>query len=452
MRKRGSMRKRGKFKRGKLIRQKSYTVSPLLLMNQKPRQKKRRNATVLFWAFLAGLLLLYAFLHSRNQADVAPTSVDPADFGPSVDRGWQPLPELLAGRLDHLDGAACLELTDPQGLSYTLNTSFDREYQHWVEGRLRRSMALGGVVAAVDPGTGRVLALASYNQDPENPEAFFWKAYPAASVFKIVTAAAALELQVLEPESILDYTGRNHTLYRRDLKEKTYPWSNRITLRKAFAMSVNPVFGKIGMHSLGREALREYGAAFFFGQVLPTEIPFETSQLQVPEEPIGIAEIASGFNRRTRMTALHAAWLSALIVSDGAAPAPWLVERAYDGEGHELYRHEAAVPIRVLRPKTAKEMQRLMEATIQLGTCHKSFRGRRRDSRLRSVVFGGKTGNINNRTDTIKYDWFTGYAKSRSGDRQIALSVLMVHGRLLGHRANVMAYDLFKRYFRQKRR
>ncbi len=446
------MRSRGKnLKRGKLLRESSYTVPSLLLLNQRPKQKRKRSFAVFFGAFLAGLLLIYAFLHSRNQIGHPPTLSLSSNTGSKAKKEWRPGPGLLAKGLEELDGADCLDLSDGKGPSYTLHTSFDREYQRWVERRLRRSMALGGVVAALDPRSGRILALASYNEDPEKPEAFFWKAYPAASLFKVVTAAAVLELGILEPESVLDYTGRNHTLYRRDLGQKTYPWSNRVTLRKAFAMSVNPVFGKIGIHSLGPEALREYGAAFFFGQALPSEVPFETSRLHVPEDSIGIAEIASGFNRQTVITALHAAWIGALIVSDGAAPVPWLVESAQAADGEELYRHREGIPVRALSPGTARDLQNLMEATIQLGTCHKSFRARRRDSRLRSVVFGGKTGNINNKTDTLKYDWFLGYGRTKSGSHELALSVMMVHGRLLGHRANVMAYDLFKRYFRRKK-
>ena len=152
------------------------------------------------------------------------------------------------------------------------------------------------------------------------------------------------------------------------------------------------------------------------------------------------------------MTALHAAWIGALLVSDGAAPVPWLIESAHTAGGEPFYSRQEGIPVRVLSTGTAKDMRDLMEATIQLGTCHKSFRARRRDSRLRNVVFGGKTGNINNRTDTIKYDWFVGYGKTKSGSHELALSVMMVHGRLLGHRANVMAYDLFKRYFRMKKR
>jgi peptidoglycan glycosyltransferase len=452
MRHRGSMRSRSKnLKRGKLLGQRSYTVPSLLLLNQRPRQRKKRGLAVFFGTFLAGLLLIYAFLHSRNQVGHPPVPSHSSDTGSKAKEVWQPNPGLLAKALGELDGADCIELSDGKGPPYTLHTSFDREYQRWVEGRLRRSMALGGVVAALDPRSGRILALASYNEDPEKPEAFFWKAYPAASLFKVVTAAAALDSGVLETESVLDYTGRNHTLYKRDLAQKTYPWSNKVTLRKAFAMSVNPVFGKIGIHSLGPEALREYGAAFFFGQALPSEVPFDTSRLSVPEDSIGIAEIASGFNRRTEMTALHAAWIGSLIVSDGAAPVPWLVESAHTADGETFYRHREGVPVRVLSQGTARDMQDLMEATIQLGTCSKSFRARRRDKSLRTVVFGGKTGNINNKTDTIKYDWFLGYARNESGSQELALSVMMVHGRLLGHRANVMAYDLFKRYFRRKK-
>ncbi len=444
------MKGRGKnLKRGKPIRQRTYTVPPLILLNQKPLRKRNRGFTLFFWLFLAGSLLAYAFLHERNETTRRPSLLQPGP-NPKAGKEWRPTPGLLAGALDELDGAPCLEVADGRGRPCTLHTSFDRKYQHWVEWRLRRSMALGGVVAALDPRSGRILALASYNKDPAQPLAFFWKAYPAASLFKVVTATAALDKGLLEPGSILDYTGRSHTLYRRDLKQKTYPWSNRVTLRKAFARSVNPVFGKIGIHSLGREALMEYGAAFFFGQALPSEIPFETSRLQVPEDSMGIAEVASGFNRHTRITPLHAVWISALILSNGAAPIPWIIESARTSEGREIYRHREAAPVRVLAPRTAKKLQSLMEATIRLGTCRKSFRARRRDRRLRAVTFGGKTGNINNATDTVKYDWFIGYGTNQSGSRQIALSVFMVHGRLLGHRANVMAYDLFKRYFRRR--
>jgi cell division protein FtsI/penicillin-binding protein 2 len=452
MKNRASTRIRGRFlRRGRVIRHKPYSVSSLLLMNQKPRRTRKRSPALYLWAFLVLLAGLSAFLLFRRETEPPAASLQAAKPVWKEGADWRPVPEILAGALAELDGAPCLEIKDGQGPPGTLHTSFDQEYQQRVQERLRGSMALGGVVAALDPRTGRILALASYNEAAEKPVAFFWKAYPAASVFKIVTAAAALETGCLEPESVMDYTGRNHTLYRRDLSQKTYTWSNRMTLEKAFAKSVNPVFGKIGIHALGRKTLQEYGSAFFFGLALPGEVPFETSRLQVPEDDLGIAEVASGFNRRTKVTPLHAAWMSALIASDGAAPVPWLVESVQAEDGEEVYRHREEIPVRVLSPKTARDMRALMEATIEAGTCQRSFRARSRDSRLRSVVFGGKTGNINNKTDTIKYDWFTGYARTESGEDPLALSVVMIHGRLLGHRANAIAYDLFRAYFRSRK-
>jgi len=446
------MLSRGKTrKRGRNFRQRSYTLTPLALLNQKPKRRGKGGfRSFLFWALLGGFLLVYGLLHFRGETgpERSPSPLESCSI-PRED--WHPGPELLAEALVELDGAPCLEVSDGKGPSYTLSTSLDPDYQRWVQGRLQRSMALGGVVAALDPRSGRILALASYNEAPEQPEAFFWKAYPAASLFKIITAAAAIESGILEPDSVLDYTGRNHTLYRRDLEQKVYPWSNRVTLRNAFALSVNPVFGKIGIHSLGHDVLKQYGAAFFFGQVLPSEVPFETSRLQVSDEPFEIAKIASGFNRTTLMSALHAAWIAAVLLHDGSAPVPWIVESARAGGVEAFYRHEEAIPVRVLSREAAKEMRQLMEATIRTGTCRKSFRGRTRDRHLRSVTFGGKTGNINNAERTVKYDWFLGYGTDENDDRQIALGVLMLHGRLLGHRANVMAYDLFKAYFQLKK-
>jgi cell division protein FtsI/penicillin-binding protein 2 len=431
---------------GRIIRKRSHTLSSLGLYRME-ETKRKRPVFIPFAILLLGLICLYLFLDSRgsSRSTLSSPLVSPEPYS---EIPFKPSPQLLAQGLHRLNGASCVELSSGKGPTHTLYTGLDQKYQKRVERRLRQSMALGGVVAALEPSSGRILALAAYNKDPEQPQAFLWKAYPAASLFKIVTAAAALELGVLEPGSVLAYTGRNHTLYRRDLQKKVYPWSNRVSLKEAFALSVNPVFGKIGIHWLGRAPLREFGAAFFFGQWMPCEVPFEASRFNVPEDNIGIAEIASGFNRQTLVTPLHAAWIGSVLVAGGAASPPWLVERIQEEQGREIYKHQEEVAIRVLSPPIAKSMQALMEATVRYGTCHKSFAGRRRDRHLRSVVFGGKTGNINNRKDTIKYDWFLGYGRDTEQGHQLALSVMMIHGRYLGHRANVVAFDLLRYYFR----
>ena len=87
------MRSRGKnLKRGKLLRQRSYTVPSLLLLNQKPKQRKKRSFAVFFGAFLAGLLLIYAFLHSRNQTDHPPVLSHSSEDGSKAAKAWRPSP------------------------------------------------------------------------------------------------------------------------------------------------------------------------------------------------------------------------------------------------------------------------------------------------------------------------------------------------------------------------
>ncbi len=428
-----------------------YTLSPLLLhLDSKPPRRKRRFPHP-FLPLLAAAILLWAWVHHHGAREEGAGPLPSQDREQSDHVSWRPRPEILAVHLTRLDGAGCLEIPDGGAVDPVFWTSLDPELQHRVERRLRQSMALGGIAVFLDPASGRIMALATYNKDRKHPLAAFWKAYPAASIFKIVTAAAALEEGLLEPASILAYTGRNHTLYRRDLTAKVYPWSTRVSLREAFALSLNPVFGKIGIYTLGPTRLRRFGSRFFFGQPLPSEVPFETSRLAVPADRIGIAEVASGFNDRTLLTVLHAAWIGSVVVSDGAAPAPWLVVSARDGTGREIYRHTSSPPIRVLSPGTARKMRKLMEATVRYGTCRKSFAGRRRDRRLRGIVFGGKTGNVNNRRNTIKYDWFVGYGRESKGGKGVVLAVMMLHGRFLGHRANVVAFDLFRRYFHLRR-
>jgi peptidoglycan glycosyltransferase len=416
------------------------------------KKKRKRNVLPLFLVALLlvlGSLALHPFRGSGPERKLScPVPVDPVKLEPG--ESWEVISELLFRRTDSIPGGKCIDIFNCRSEAYTIHTSLDPEYQAWVESRLRRSMALAGAAVIMHPSTGRIVSLAVFNADPAQPQAFFWKAYPAASVFKVVTASAAVDLGILTPDSVLDYTGAAHTLYRKHLSSKTYSWSNRVSLEKAFARSINPVFGKIGIHRLGREALQDYSSAYFFNAPLPCEVPQETGRIQVPEDDMGIAEVASGFNRETVISPVQAAWIASIIAGEGSAPAPWIVKsiEARSGFTAPPLDHQDAA-IRVLPKKSAQNMQRLMEATIRSGTCRKSFGRRNRYRYLRPLTFGGKTGNINNREDTVKYDWFVGYARGPDTENDLAVSVLMFHGEKLGHRANVMAFDLMRGYFRQ---
>jgi len=410
----------------------------------------RGRSFLLFGLFLLAGIGWWLCHPPRADEDTLARSCS-ADQSPRDGAAWRSMSPLLASRLPELQNAGCLEVTTAGGSVLTLHTALDPEIQGRVQGILNRSQALGAGVAVLEPLSGRVIALATYNRDPTRPLVFSWKAYPAASLIKVITAAAAIEKRHLEPSSILTYTGGPYSLRHKDLGSQVHRWATRVTLENAFARSLNTVFGKVGIHELGADALREFGRRFFFNQPLPCEVPFETSFFPVPEDRFGIAQAASGYNQRTLITTLHAAWIAALVCSGGASPTPWLIERVEgQAEATAALVQRPGVPIRVLSSPGARKMQRLMEATISEGTCQRSFAGRHRIARFRSLTFGGKTGNINDQEQTVKNDWFMGYARDASGHPLVALSVFVLHEMRLGLRANRVAFEVFQAFFQDR--
>ena len=65
-----------------------------------------------------------------------------------------------------------------------------------------------GVFVAIEPSTGRILAMTSYSSvDPQWAQSAFYDLYPMASLFKIITASAALENKKITPETVVEFRG-----------------------------------------------------------------------------------------------------------------------------------------------------------------------------------------------------------------------------------------------------
>jgi membrane peptidoglycan carboxypeptidase len=218
-------------------------------------------------------------------------------------------------------------------------------------------------------------------------------------------------------------------------------------LRDAFAQSINPVFGKIGIYYVGADVLAEFGEKFRFNRHLPTDVPVPPSQLLPPASDFQIAEVASGFNKKTLISPLHGAWISDIIFNEGRSVTIGAVECVEDFYGNVLYSYTPSESERILSPETSKELRSMMRSTVTKGTARKSFRRMRRQIKSGTIDVGGKTGNINNVENTIKYDWFVGFGQRPDTNQSLVFAVVLLHKEKLGFRAHKIASQLVSRYF-----
>ncbi len=144
------------------------------------------------------------------------------------------------------------------GHKLRVNTSLDPSLQNYLQKKIDRSTSRYVGIVVMDPSTGRILSMVSFDKTNPSNNPCTDNEFPAASIFKIVTAAAAIEKCGFNLNSKFSYNGGKYTLYKSQLKNKTNKYTNRITLKDSFAQSVNPVFGKIGEHHLGKNNLEEY--------------------------------------------------------------------------------------------------------------------------------------------------------------------------------------------------
>ena len=348
-----------------------------------------------------------------------------------------------------------VDLTDEialenKGVHYTLKTTLNPKLQAYVNNMLERSKTLQAAVVVLNPHDGRVLVMSDHDKNGAGTNICLKAEYPAASLFKIVSAAAALEAAGYTPEKTLYFNGSRHTLYKNQLKQHQGRYTSETQLRKAFAVSNNSIFGKLGIYALGPQVITEYAEKFYFNRPIPFDLPVEVSSTEVPKDEYGLAEVASGFNKRTRVSPLHAALLACAIVNQGEMVAPWLIETVTDAANSVLYKAKRHTLYASVNKKTAAGLKLMMEDAAAYGTGRKTFRKLRRRKIFKDFVLGVKTGTINDSMDRYKYDWLTAFALSAVDDRDICVGVLAVHGKILGTRANEIARAIINYYFSSK--
>jgi len=270
---------------------------------------------------------------------------------------------------------------------------------------------------------------------------------PAASLFKMITAAAALEETNLAPTSRLKFAGRPHTLFRYQLKKNTRRKERDVTLMKSFADSNNPVFARLGIHQLGGEVLAEYARALGYERRLAFDLPVGISRLAEPASDFQVGELACGYNRTTTISPLHAALIVSVFLNEGHFYEPYVVEKVTGPGGKMLFQARPRSGEQLFGHETCRGMRRLFEATVSQGTARRAFSRLGRDSVLKGLQVGGKTGTLRGPDRRELFEWFAGYARDPQSGRSLAVASLVVHGKVRFSNPKALARQILRAAF-----
>jgi peptidoglycan glycosyltransferase len=366
-----------------------------------------------------------------------PTRSAPVSGESAFDHGFTPADLHTLMQVGRPDGLL------PNGSRVAL--SLNEELQAQIFALFRRFDPLYGVFAAMEPDTGRVVALVGYRRGGESDPWLPLKAiYPAASLIKVITASAAIERGKVSPQDEISYRGGIYGITRGGIHARDGRGIPKMTLEEAIARSANAVFGKVAVNHVGGPVLEEYLAKFGFGQEIPFDLPVEPSRGQVPKEEYELARTGAGFGE-VYVSPLHMAMIMSAIASGGAMPRPVLIDRIEDRDGKLLYESSPVKWRDTVLPETANAVVRMMVKTVEMGTSHRTFGTPGRTPLLQDMDVAAKTGSLSGWTPSVHFDWFAGVAPV--GSPRLALSALVVNDSRWKIKGSYVGKEAFNSYF-----
>ncbi|MDJ0380775.1 penicillin-binding protein 2 [Streptomyces sp. G-G2] len=299
-----------------------------------------------------------------------------------------------------------------------------------------------GAVAAIDPQTGAILALASTpSYDPSTfagnskADEKAWvtlkdsedknlvnralrETYPPGSTFKVVTAAAALENNV-----VTDINAPTDTPEPYILPDTKTPMVNhasgceKASLLRALEVSCNSVFANMG-NKVGRDNMVKTAEKFGFNNdKIDTPVrAFGSVYDKTMDRPGNALSSIGQFN--TAATPLQMAMVTAAIANDGKLMKPYMVDQVTAPNLDVLQKHEPEEMSRPLSAANAQKVQQMMVDVVENGTGT--------GAKINGVTVGGKTGTAQHGEKNAKrpYAWFISYAKTDKGS-PVAVAVVI---------------------------
>jgi penicillin-binding protein A len=305
-----------------------------------------------------------------------------------------------------------------------------------------------GAVVALEPATGRLLAMATnptYN--PNLIERRFAQAtrsnapcrgalqnratqglYIPGSIFKIVTAAAALDTGRFKPDSpfydpgyCIEYGQRVRNAGNPEAPE-TF---GSVNFTSGLVHSINSVFCNIGK-TIGAATILRYAERFGFYSLPPLETPenervesglYNRGRLFKPKRPqfqVDPGRLAFG-QERLQVTPLQMAMVAATVGNHGITMRPHVIERVVSPGGKTITRLKPEQIARPIKRQTAAELTEMMELAVRGGTGTAAY--------IPGLRVAGKTGTAETGRTNVHTTWFVAFAPADAP--RIAIAVVV---------------------------
>jgi cell division protein FtsI/penicillin-binding protein 2 len=325
-------------------------------------------------------------------------------------------------------------------------STLDSELQRASERLLRAANPLEGAIVMVDPATGHVLALAAHARSGRTEGLLTRARVPAASLFKIVTAAALLETRTWSFGSRICIAGGSHGIERRHLEPARGASAECSPFGYALGHSRNAVFAQLATRALTRQELIDVAERMGFNRTLSLRglsENVELGQFRAPYNDLAFARAAAGFEGSS-LSPLGAAYLATLVARQGEA-VELSLENSETG-AHSRDASEGLPPAPALSRETARALTRMLEVTVESGTSRAAFTMPTGKRYLGGIRVAGKTGTLKPDAGASMASWFIGFAPSRKP--RVVVSVLLVNSSTYRRKANEVSRDLLRLYFR----
>jgi len=341
----------------------------------------------------------------------------------------------------------------PPTYGSTVELSIDEYLQHVAERELHNGVlvnrALGGTAIVMNPRTGEILAMA--NEPTFNPNTYreaeeaarrnraVQDLYEPGSTFKVVTASAAIEEKVMNPETLIDTNPGRLVIDRsRVITDDAGRNSGVLSFAKVIIKSSNIGAVKIGF-KVGTDRLSRFVSLYGFGRQVSPDFPAENAGIVWSPEKwtdSALASVSMGY--QVAVTPLQMVAAVSAVANGGEYVEPRVVRAIY--RNGVRYQTPPKVVRRTVGADTAATLTEIMEGVVTDGTAKLAA--------IDGYTIAGKTGTaqklIGGRySHSDHYASFVGFLPSRDPQLAIVVVIDSPHGPNGDHGGRVAA-PIFK--------